>query len=119
MSYDDHMSTESVARFYPLPHRDRCRIEATASSVTVQLDVLGCQFTANELEALIDDLIAAQDVLLGAHQNHIDSGFCRSIHQDAWCSGLAGHDGNHWARRTPNPDMPVDALVNPARVEWA
>lgn len=119
MSYDDHMSTESVARFYPLPYRDRCRIEATASSVTVQLDVLGCEFTAPELDALIDDLMAAREVLRGAHQNHIDSGFCRSMHLDYWCQAHTGHTGNHWARRTPNPDMPVDALVNPARVEWA
>lgn len=118
MSYDDHMSTESVARFYPLPHRDRCRIEATRTAVVLHLDALGCEFTAQETAALIEDLTAAQRVVDTSHEDYVHEGWCPSMHRGHWCAQHVGHDGHHRAPIEPDPTMPVDRLTNPNRIEW-
>ena len=47
------------------------------------------------------------------HGRHVANGFCPSIHPSkAWCNGLDGHVGPHWAVRiSPPPD-------ESARLEW-
>lgn len=127
MSYDDHSSTDDVARYYPLPQRDRIKIEMTTETISLHFRTpLGNEFhseyTGAEIQKVIGDLIAARTAMLEAgevgYARHVADGYCPATKDQTWCNRLADHDGPHWAKRIPNPTMPVDAIANPNRIEW-
>lgn len=127
MSYDEHSSTDDVARYYPLAQRDRIKIEMTTETIVLHFRThLGKEFhseyTGAEIDKVLADLVAARTAMLeqgeAGYARHVADGYCPAKTNKTWCDGTVGHTGPHWATRIPNPTMPVDAIANPNRIEW-